>query len=121
MSKFAWWVPLIVLAGAVSLHLLSRDLSVVNEPLCRSGTQCTVKVIRVIDGDTVVTANGFHIRFDGLDAPELDQDGGLTARACVEELIMHDQDGYITIRVTGLDVYGRTLGRVFQPNLGRCF
>jgi endonuclease YncB( thermonuclease family) len=32
--------------------------------------QRSTKVIQVIDGDTVIIENGYHVRYIGIDAPE---------------------------------------------------
>lgn len=34
------------------------------------GQSSTVRVIQVIDGDTIITAGGYHVRYIGIDAPE---------------------------------------------------
>lgn len=68
------------------------------------------RVLRVIDGDTVVVAaaSGVHVtvRLAGIDAPERCQDWGAQARDALEQRL---QGRTVLVRSTGLDLHHRTL------------
>lgn len=68
------------------------------------------RVLRVIDGDTVVVAPGpgehVTVRLAGIDAPERCQDWGLQASAALEQRL---QGLTVLVRASGLDVHHRTL------------
>lgn len=44
-------------------------------------------VTRVIDGDTIVLANGIHVRYIGIDTPESDESGYKEATEANRELV----------------------------------
>lgn len=71
------------------------------------------KVINVHDGDTVTVldANGkkFHIRLQGIDAPELKQETGAESQKNLERMVMGKQ---VTIVWTKVDKYRRTVGTI---------
>lgn len=70
------------------------------------------KVVGVTDGDniTVLRINTpVDVRLNGIDAPEPGQPYGERAKQFVSALCFGD---YITVRISGLDKYGRTLGDV---------
>jgi endonuclease YncB( thermonuclease family)/methylphosphotriester-DNA--protein-cysteine methyltransferase len=71
------------------------------------------KVINVHDGDTVTVldANGkkFHIRLQGIDAPELKQASGAESQKNLERMVMGKQ---VTIVWTKVDKYRRTVGTI---------
>jgi endonuclease YncB( thermonuclease family) len=71
----------------------------------------------VIDGDTLV-ADRTRIRLHGIDAPELSQAGGDTARAYLIGLV---GGAPVRIEVLGTDRYGRSIARVHGAagDLGR--
>lgn len=83
----------------------------------------TVRVRKVVDGDTIVLENGLHLRYSGVNAPEsgrfvknpapLAQEATERNRALVE-----GRDVRIELAREPLDMYGRALGRVFirQPD-----
>ncbi|MEO8502459.1 MAG: thermonuclease family protein [Acidobacteriota bacterium] len=81
-------------------------------------------VVSVHDGDTVtVKTDGetLRVRMAAIDAPELDQPFGETARRFTDELVYRQ---LVTLRVIGHDGYGRTLafvilsdGRVLEREL----
>ena len=78
----------------------------------------------VIDGDTVVLTSGVHVRFIGIDAPEVDhleygrkgEPYGVEAREHLRKLI----EGKAAVRLESgsepKDKYGRTLAYVFLPD-----
>ena len=80
-----------------------------------------VKVLRVIDGDTVEVLAGrglFHsprserIRLYGIDAPETSQRGGKEATRHLQRLI--GSGGGIWLDRKGTDQYGRTIGLIHR-------
>jgi endonuclease YncB( thermonuclease family) len=72
----------------------------------------TGTVASVHDGDTL-TVNGQSVRLDSIDAPELDQAYGLTARNHLATLA---QGQLVTISYSNKDQYGRVVGTVFKPD-----
>jgi endonuclease YncB( thermonuclease family) len=82
-----------------------------HDEICLS--TCDVYVDRVIDGDTF-TADGFRVRIESINAPELDQSGGPEAHLCLANAI---QGRTVTINPHGLDVYGRTLASVMNVRI----
>jgi endonuclease YncB( thermonuclease family) len=71
------------------------------------------KVVDVHDGDTVTVmdANGkkFHIRLQGIDAPELKQSYGAASQANLSRMVL---DRQVTIVWTKMDKYKRTVGTI---------
>lgn len=77
-------------------------------------TALTGPVVGVHDGDTITVAleGGVkHIRFIGIDAPELHQaPWGAAALGLMQRLVANRT---VTIQPYGVDLYGRTLAHVF--------
>ena len=80
-------------------------------------------VTRVVDGDTVhvrpLEGGPVHkIRFIGMDAPEICQAGGVAARTALNERI-HQR--VVTVKLQGVDVYGRDLALIYlsQEDVGQ--
>ena len=65
----------------------------------------SVEFLRVIDGDSLVAADGERLRLLCVDAPEHDQPGGAAARARLRALTR----GGVEVRRLGIDDYGRAL------------
>lgn len=69
-------------------------------------------VSKVLDGDTIVLANGTHVRYLGLNAPENNERWGLTAAEHNRKLVLNK-----TVRLeldrTVRDQYGRLLAYVW--------
>lgn len=89
------------------------------------GSGATARAARVIDGDTLVLADGRHVRMLGVNAPELGHKGAAdeplarAAKAALEELLGADhRTGKTAATVTlhvdreRLDHYGRLLAHV---------
>jgi micrococcal nuclease len=82
-------------------------------------TESSVRVFRVLDGDTVEVRRGgslWRVRLAGIDAPEKGQrtrlgsrDAGLLAKFCLEKLL-RDRDWILIWQ--GRDFYGRVLGEL---------
>jgi micrococcal nuclease len=75
-----------------------------------------VRVVRVIDGDTIVIEGGERVRYIGINAPELNQPWGKEAWQLNKKLV-----GGKRVRlerdVSHRDKYGRLLRYVFVDNL----
>ncbi len=80
-------------------------------------------VRRVVDGDTLLLADGRRVRMVGLDAPELGRDGAphapfaLDARAHLDTLVGL-ADGRLLLSGDALDRYGRLLAVVYTERHG---
>jgi endonuclease YncB( thermonuclease family) len=81
-------------------------------------TILTGRVIRVIDGDTIVILTEdkelIKIRFDGIDCPESKQDFGSRAKQSTSDLCFGKE---VRIEKSGEDRYGRSLGFVYVSDL----
>lgn len=67
------------------------------------------RVMRVIDGDTVVMGDGTRVRLACIDAPELRQPGGDMAKTVLGRMI---QGRSVAVIPRGRDRYGRVVGDV---------
>ena len=70
------------------------------------------KVIGVTDGDTIkvlVNKETIKVRLEGIDAPESGQSFGNKAKKALSEMVAGKT---VTVKKTGTDKYGRTLGIV---------
>jgi len=67
------------------------------------------KVIRIIDGDTVVLEDGNHVRFLGINTPEKSMNNFEKAK----EFLKVTENQTVRIESYGVDKYGRILGHVF--------
>jgi len=82
-------------------------------PLLFSAGQFSGKCVRVGDGDTIeVMRHGkaVRVRLFGIDAPELKQDHGRTARKFLAERIAGKE---VRVRIMEIDQYGRVVGKVY--------
>ena len=74
----------------------------------------TAKVVRVIDGDTIVvlTENNqqIKVRLEAIDCPESNQDFGYQAKQATAKLCFNKE---VRVKKTGEDKYGRTLAFVY--------
>lgn len=91
---------------------------------CPSGRiDAHARISHIIDGDTVVLADGRHVRLIGIDAPELGHDGrpsqpfAQAARSALIKLLAGSRDT-VALRYgqTRHDRYGRTLAHLFLPD-----
>lgn len=84
----------------------------------RAATTITGKVIGVTDGDTITVLDSekhqVKIRLEGIDAPESGQPFGTQAKKALSEKAFGKE---VTIKETGKDKYGRTLGHVYVGKL----
>ena len=73
-----------------------------------------LKVKWVVDGDTVhATKEGklYKIRLTEIDAPERDQPYGSESTQLLKQLL---EDGYFDVDISGIDIYERHLGRLYD-------
>ena len=75
-------------------------------------------MIGVTDGDTIkvlVNRNAVTVRLEGIDAPESGQSFGSKAKEALAKMVAGKT---VTVRKTGTDKYGRTLGIVIVGKRG---
>mgnify|MGYP002172437261 CR=1 FL=1 len=108
--------------GVGLLLLLMLALPATSKPAAES-TPWQGVVTRVVDGDTVhvrpVEGGAVHkIRLVGMDAPEICQAGGEAARTALNERILQR---LVTVKLQGVDVYGRDLALIYlsQEDVGQ--
>jgi len=101
MTRPIRYLPAVVILLIAGL-LLAAPPQVVEE--------FTGKVIGVTDGDTVkvlVNKETITVRLEGIDAPEAKQSYGTKAKQALSEFVFGKT---VTVKKTGTDRYGRTLG-----------
>jgi len=74
------------------------------------------KVIKVLDGDTVVLETGEKIRYLGINAPEWNDRWGPEAKKFNEELVLNKKVK-IELDRKKLDAYGRILGYIWIDDI----
>lgn len=72
-------------------------------------------VTKVIDGDTVVVAGGYHVRLLGMDADEKNYPCYDAAKVRLEDLVLN-KEVVLEKDVTDIDQYGRCLRTIFLGN-----
>jgi len=76
------------------------------------------RVVSVHDGDTLTLlirgTRELKIRLEGIDAPETNQAYGARAKQALSEFVFEKD---IVARITSIDRYGRSIGRVFLGNV----
>ena len=104
------------------LHIAFVTVWVALAALCWADTNmATVRVRFVIDGDTIVLADGRTVRYIGIDAPEIDHDGrggepfGDEARRFNEKLV-EGSPVRLEFDRERRDRYGRLLAHVFTAD-----
>ena len=82
-----------------------------------------VKIAYVIDGDTIITAKGEHVRLIGIDTPEIShgasapEPGAEAARNYLIQLLRHSDYSYpLRFGQEKYDHHGRTLAHLFLPD-----
>ena len=71
-----------------------------------------VKVIQVVDGDTLVIEGGYHVRYVGIDAPEIDEFYYLEAKQANRELV-EGKKVRLEKDISDKDRHGRLLRYVY--------
>lgn len=72
----------------------------------------TVKVIKVIDGDTIIIEGGYYVRYIGIDTPERDEEYYMEAKQINQNLVEF-KSVRLEKDITDKDKYGRLLRYVF--------
>ncbi len=100
-------------------HLAGLALLILSQP-ARPQTETAQTtwmgtVTYVVDGDTVhvrpAEGGEIHkIRMLGMDAPEICQAGGAAAKQALQERVLKRS---VTVRMQGMDVYGRDLATIY--------
>lgn len=78
--------------------------------------QHSTKVIQVIDGDTVIIENGFHVRYIGIDAPEKNEAYYLEATLLNKKLV-EGKSIRLEKDTSEKDKYGRILGYIYVDDI----
>ena len=97
--------------GALFISLLVTILIFVNLSIINhlSSNVESVRIDRVIDGDTLELEDGRRIRLLNINAPEKDSPAHVLSLNFLKSL-----NSSINLEVTGTDKYGRALGRVYS-------
>ena len=86
-----------------------------------SSAQTWYTVKRVNDGDTIVLANGWRVRYIGIDAPEIEHENqkaqpyGYKAKSINKKLVLSQKIG-LEFDEERHDPYGRSLADIFLPD-----
>ena len=87
-------------------------------PLLLSAQLLKGKAVKITDGDTFTLLVDGHeqvrIRIDGIDAPEKGQAFGNRAKEYLSGMIWGEE---LTVYVTKIDRYGRSIGKVSTPSV----
>src|SRR5260221_14155880 len=90
--------------------------------LAQRATTLTGKVVGVTDGDTITVLDAekhqHKVRLEGIDAPESGQPFGTQAKKALSDKVFGKE---VSVKETGKDKYGRTLGHVYvgKQNINR--
>lgn len=82
---------------------------------CKPSAQ-SVTVVKVVDGDTIVIENGYHVRYIGVDSPEADELYYSEAKQMNADLVEGKQVR-LEADVTDKDKYGRLLRYVYADDV----
>lgn len=97
----------------IRILLLAAALAVTTTGAAPTGPALTGRVVGVSDGDTLTLLTPdrvrHKVRLDQIDAPESGQPWGADARRRLSSAVFNRT---VTVRSSGKDRYGRTLGRV---------
>lgn len=104
-------MPLVQWRNLVALALVVFLLAVG----CAGNVE-TAKVIRVIDGDTIVIEGGYHVRYIGIDAPEKGEPYYLEAKQYNEQLVLGKRI-QMEKDVSERDNFGRLLRYVYASGV----
>lgn len=83
---------------------------------CQATGEGAVLVVRVIDGDTIVLEGGEHLRYIGMDTPEIGQPYYQEAKIANEELVL-GKKVRLEKDVSERDRYKRLLRYVYIDNI----
>ena len=82
---------------------------------CQKQTN-VIRIIQVIDGDTIIIEGGYHVRYIGIDTPEKDQPYFLEATRINKELV-EGKKVRLEKDTSEKDKYGRLLRYVYVDNI----
>ncbi len=111
MKKTSIVIPIIALIGIIILIFL---FFIFDYSQSENYNQESVKLIRVIDGDTF-EYNGKIIRLLCVDTPEKGEKGYEEAKTFLDSLLANREN--ISIKEYGFDIYNRTLAYVYTSNI----
>jgi endonuclease YncB( thermonuclease family) len=105
---------MLVLAALASLLLGVRPAHAGPAPKAVEGT-----VVRVTDGDSLwlepsLPGAPLELRLQDIDAPEICQPWGPEAKRALQDLVLNKS---VSVRVSGRDTHGRTLGTLYLDKL----
>lgn len=100
------WVKIVLLLSVVANLILGY--------LAIKPKEATVRVVRVIDGDTFVLESQQEVRLATVDAPEIGLCGGKEARNKLEELVLNKK---VSLKGSVNDKFGRLLASVYVGDL----
>lgn len=107
MKKGRYWTAILLALCLLAVNALTTD------PPQNPNSKLIGKIIKVADGDTVtlIDANGLKhkIRLLGIDAPELQQAHGQTAKRWLSDQALNQN---LQVEVTDTDRYGRKVGKL---------
>ncbi len=110
-SLLVFVILCIVFAVYLSVHNFFYKVS----PSVKNASR-TVKIIKIVDGDTVITASGEKIRYIGINAPEFGQSFASEAANTNKDMVLGK---YVvaTFDQQKTDQYGRLLAYIHSNNL----
>lgn len=110
-------IILLLLVGCQRLlqHVIEpSNTTISTETVSADAEQIIGRVVRVIDGDTVVVLDGSNqqhrIRLAQIDAPETKQAYSMASKKALSDLIANKE---VTVKVDGNDRYQRIIGEIF--------
>ena len=79
-------------------------------------------VVKVHDGDTITVRTNFRdfdfpVRFLGINAPELNEEGGREVQSWLEQRILNEEVDIIIDRNQRVGKWGRLLGKIFHRGM----
>jgi endonuclease YncB( thermonuclease family) len=102
IKNLFWLIPIFILLPSLALNIsLSQKLK---------ESQKGIKVLGVIDGDTLVLDGKTRLRLRSVDAPEVDLCGGQEAKELLEKLV---KDKTVLVKEQIIDTWGRPMALVY--------
>jgi len=99
----------------VALRLVTTVLFLVILAACRIAND-SVKVVGVVDGDTIIVEGGLVVRYIGIDAPEKNEALYLQAQKANEELV-RGKSVILEKDISDKDSHGRLLRYVYMDGI----
>jgi len=104
----------------------NSNVNIESSDLCSGKQECTAKVTRVVDGDTIDLSTGERVRYVGVDTPEIHHPAkpvqcfGKEASEKNKELVL-DKEVRLEKDVSDKDRYNRLLRYVYIPSENNFF